>query len=111
VAGNTSPFVAVDLGPAPERAAVPESTAVVTTAAVHTDRPRYHIVGGCFLQKENAEKFIADLQARGFAASLIDRKGGLYRVAYGSYPQRGMAVEALSAVRKEEAPSAWLLVQ
>ncbi|MFT3884733.1 MAG: SPOR domain-containing protein [Flavobacteriales bacterium] len=109
VAGNASPYVAVDLGPAPERVAVPESTAVAMPTPVA--RTRYHIVGGCFLQKENAEKFIADLQARGFAASLIDRKGGLYRVAYGSYPQRGMAEEALNAVRKEEAPAAWLLVQ
>lgn len=107
IAGSGSPFVAVDLGAAPVEVAPPVTTAV----AVRPPHARYHIVGGCFLQKENAEKFIADLQARGFAASLIDRKGGLYRVAYGSYPQRSMAEDALNAVRKEEAPSAWLLVQ
>jgi hypothetical protein len=32
-------------------------------------------------------------------------------VAYGSYPQRTMALDALNAVRKEEAPDAWLLVK
>ncbi len=102
----------VELAPAPtapvpeNQVAVPESTAV----AVRTPQSRYHVIGGCFLQKENAEGFTADLRAKGFAASIIDRKGGLYRVAIGSYPKRALALEALAAVRKEEAPQAWLLV-
>src|SRR5262249_4078903 len=79
IAGSAAPFVAVDLGPAPPGAAVDPAAPVSTAVAVPAPHVRYHIVGGCFLQKENAEKFIADLQARGFAASLIDRKGGLYR--------------------------------
>jgi cell division protein FtsN len=92
----------------PERqVAVPKSTAVAVTAP----RIRFHVIGGCFLQKENAEGFMADLRAKGFAASIIDHKGGLYRVAIGSYPQRALALEALAAVRKEEAPQAWLLVR
>jgi len=32
-------------------------------------------------------------------------------VAIGSYPERGVAMEALAAVRKEEAQAAWLLKQ
>lgn len=109
IAGTGGPLVAVDFGeqaPA-HKAAVPESTAVAPSAA----RARYHIIGGCFMEKENADRFVAELQARGFAASLLDMKGGLYRVAYGSYPERAMALEALNAVRKEEAPQAWLLVK
>ncbi len=85
----------------------PDSTAVATRS-VHA---RYHIIGGCFLQKENADSFVANLQARGFAANIIDQKGGLYRVAYGSYPDRSLANEAMQAVRKEEAPEAWMLVR
>ncbi len=106
IAGPEGPLVAVNLGQAPVKA-VPESTAVATAAP----GPRFHIIGGCFLEKENADRFVSELQARGFAATLIDRKGGLYRVAYGSYPQRAMAIEALNAVRKEEAPQAWLLIK
>ncbi len=106
IAGPDMPPVAVNLG-APQGKAEPESTAVVTPVV----SARYHIIGGCFLEKENADRFISELQAKGFAASLIDRKGGLYRVAYGSYPQRATAREALDAVRKEEAPDAWLLVK
>ena len=106
IAGPDVAAVAVDLGQAPVKAE-PESTAVATSPV----RSRYHIIGGCFLEKENADRFISELQAKGFAASLIDVKSGLYRVAYGSYPLRATALEALNAVRKEEAPDAWMLVK
>ena len=117
--GNEGTVLLVDpsapevIAPAPaelspgKQIAVPESTAV----AVSAPRTRFHVIGGCFLQKENADGFTADLRAKGFAASIIDHKGGLYRVAIGSYPQRALALEALAAVRKEEAPQAWLLVR
>lgn len=117
IPGDDGSALVVDLGappvPAPtqlapeKQTAVPESTAV----AVSTPRIRFHIIGGCFLQKENAEGFMADLRAKGFAAAIIDQRGGLFRVAIGSYPQRALALEALAAVRKEEAPQAWLLVR
>lgn len=106
IAGPEFRSVAVNLGQAPAKA-VPESTAV----AMPEVQVRFHIIGGCFLEKENADRFVAELQAKGFAASLIDKKGGLYRVAYGSYPLRSTALEALQAVRKEEAPNAWMLVK
>lgn len=115
VAGQDGPLVSVDLGVAPP---VPAETKTVTPAVPDSTRvatrptgARYHIIGGCFLMKENADAFVADLQSRGFAATVIDRKGGLYRVAYGSYPLKALALEALSAVRKELAPEAWLLIQ
>ncbi len=113
IGGNT---LLVDLGapaavpvvPVPEKqVAVAESTAV----AVKVPSNKFHVIGGCFLQKENAEGFMADLRAKGFAASIIDQKGGLYRVAIGSYPKRAVALEALAAVRKEEGLQAWLLVR
>ncbi len=104
--GAPTPPPALEVNPE-KQVAVPESTAV----AVRVPHNRFHVIGGCFLQKENAEGFMADLRAKGFAADIIDRKGGLYRVAIGSYPQRALALEALAAVRKEDAPQAWLLVR
>ncbi len=104
VAGDGSPEVVVDLGPAP---VVAESTAV----AVRTEVMHYHVIGGCFSMKENADHYIAELASKGFSPVLVDRKGGLYRVALGSYPQKGMALEALSAARQQQAPEAWLLVK
>lgn len=106
IAGPDEPKVSVNMGQAPPKAEA-ESTAVAMPAV----QARYHIIGGCFHDKENADRFISVLQARGFAATLIDVRGGLYRVAYGSYPSRSTALEALNAVRKEEAPDAWMLVK
>lgn len=105
--GEPAPVVAPDPTTPEHHVAVPESTAV----AVATPTSRFHIIGGCFLQKENADGFVAGLRAKGFAANIIDQKAGLYRVAIGSYPQRALALEALAAVRKEDAPQAWLLVR
>lgn len=102
IAGPNAPAVAVYLRQAPA-----DSTAVATPAV----KLRFHVIGGCFLEKENADRFVSELQAKGFAASVVDQKGGLFRVALGSYPLRSTALEALDAVRKEEAPQAWLLVK
>lgn len=107
IAGAGSPLVAVDMGKVPD-VAPPEPK---STTTMPDRQAKYHIIGGCFAEKENADRYIADLQAKGFAASLIDHKGGLYRVAYGSYPLLKTAKEALHAVRKEMAADAWLLVQ
>jgi cell division septation protein DedD len=110
IAGSKGPLVAVDHGPAP----VEEHANQSPVKANDTPAPvtlKYHIIGGCFQEKENADRFASELQAKGFAAKVLDRKNGLYRVSYGSYAARAMAVEALNAVRKEEAPQAWLLVR
>lgn len=115
IAGADGPSVMVDLGQAPKQVPIevkPQPAAPVSTAvATSTTHSRFHIIGGCFLIKDNADTFVANLQAKGFAATIIDQKGGLYRVAYGSYPDRALAQEALSAVRKELAPEAWMLVK
>ncbi|HEY0978158.1 MAG TPA: SPOR domain-containing protein, partial [Flavobacteriales bacterium] len=94
IAGPDGPLVAVDLGPAPVNDAVgqapvvkPVNTAVATRAV----GLKYHIIGGCFQDKENADRFTSELQAKGFAAHVLDQRNGLYRVAYGSYAQRSMA--------------------
>ena len=104
IAGAGSPEVVVDLGPTP---VVAESTAV----AVRTEVMRYHVIGGCFSVKDNADRYIAELASKGFSPVLVDQKGGLYRVALGSYPEKGMALEALSAARQQQAPEAWLLLK
>ncbi|MCB9170354.1 MAG: HU-CCDC81 and SPOR domain-containing protein [Flavobacteriales bacterium] len=104
VTGQEGMLFPVDLGP---EVAAPESTAV----AVPTAHDKYHVIGGCFSIRENADRFIAELVANGFPAHLVDEYKGLYRVAFGSYPQKAAALEALQAVRREHAPEAWLLVR
>ena len=121
IAGVGGPLVNVDLGLGPaievapmasiadvDRSAAPDKTGVATPTARTS---RYHVIGGCFSVKENADHFISDLRGKGFEAVLVDEHRGLYRVAFGSFPERSMALEALAAVRKEEGADAWLLVK
>lgn len=112
IAGSEGPLVAVDLGRANDLGSqVPPAAPVTTAVATRAVDLKFHIIGGCFRDKENADRFASELQAKGFAAHVLDRVNGLYRVAYGSYAKRAMAQEALQAVRKEEAPQAWMLVR
>ncbi|MEO8067156.1 MAG: SPOR domain-containing protein [Flavobacteriales bacterium] len=98
----------LDMGaPAPS---LPDTThvAVAPEVAVATMR-RYHVMGGCFAVRDNADNFIANMKSRGFDASIIDEHKGLWRVAIGSFADKALANEALAAARKAEAPEAWLL--
>lgn len=109
--GTEGRSVTVDLGLPP---APPESTAVVVPAPkaeVAVQRGRFHIIGGCFAQPENADKLLNELRAKGHPALKLAKYGDLYPVAYGSYTTRAQALEALDAVRKDTANAAWLLVR
>jgi len=71
---------------------------------------KYHIIGGCFAVRENAEKLTNKLKQNGYNASIIDHFNSLYRVRYNSYANRGEAIEALAKIRSNN-PEAWLLVK
>ncbi|MFZ1686582.1 MAG: SPOR domain-containing protein, partial [Flavobacteriales bacterium] len=103
-----SAAIYVDMGQ--PLAAVPDTTHVAPApeVAVAATR-RFHVMGGCFAVRANADNYIIQLKARGFDASIIDEHRGLWRVAIGSFADRALANEALAAARKEEAPEAWLL--
>ena len=107
-------LLTVDLGrPAPVEA-VRETTAVVVPKAETVTKAldlRFHVIGGCFAQPENAEKKLAELLAKGYPAVRLKQRGQLTPVAYGSYATRKEALEAMAAVRKESGAAAWLLVR
>jgi len=80
---------------------------------VHVEVPRsiilrYHIIGGCFGEKSNADRMVRGLQGKGFDAYILDQKNGLHRVVYGSYPDKSTALEVLPEVKAIQS-EAWLL--
>lgn len=111
---NDSVHITVDLGaPLPEESS-PDKTAVAVPkkeVATPSKRARFHVVGGCFADPSNAERFHAELVAKGYPAVRLPRYGELDPVAYGSYATRSEALEALADVRTATAASAWLLVR
>ncbi|NOQ73452.1 MAG: hypothetical protein GQ574_15710 [Crocinitomix sp.] len=68
----------------------------------------YHVIGGCFSVKSNAENFVADLIEDGYVAKVLDLKGGLYRVTAGDYANRSDAKENLNTF-KNNGFSGWIL--
>jgi len=72
---------------------------------------RFHIIGGCFQQKVNANKLIRRLKRKGFEAHFVGKnRRGLQRVAFGSYETDSEARRALKKIKRNHMWSAWLYV-
>ena len=70
----------------------------------------YHIIGGCFGEKENAFTFVKRLKTRGYNAGVLDIHKGLYRVKVESFHDYGEALKNLRQTRDSGTfPNAWLL--
>jgi hypothetical protein len=114
--GDTINMV-VDLGSPMNTLAEADTTRVVlveprsSEPVAATSDLRFHVIGGCFAQPENAERFLAELKAKGFQARQLPKNGDLYPVAYGSYAARREALQALEVVRNTGSAQAWLLVR
>ncbi len=88
-----------------------DTTNVSTVSAQlinHTSIENYYIVAGCFANKENAVKLVLDLKQKGYDAQIIDEVGGLTRVSYNSYVNKGEALAALNNM-KSDRTGVWIL--
>ncbi len=107
--------ITVDLGsPEPPVPAPAVSTRVTVSgkaATAKAARGRFHVIGGCFAQEENAERFLQELRGKGFDAQRLSRHGELHPVAFGSFSSREEALQAMAHVKENGPYSAWLLVR
>lgn len=72
----------------------------------------YHIVAGAFQFKENAEKKVKELIAKGYNAKIIGKnKWGLTQVTFNSFSNRNKAINNLYKIQKTVSKDAWLLVK
>ena len=101
-----NPGVYLRLREAPEVVA-PVNTYVATPQILSM---RYHVVGGCFGELENAQGMVDRLRTKGFDAFILDYHKGLYRVTFSSHPKRKEALSALKKVKSAEMEAAWLLI-
>jgi cell division septation protein DedD len=69
----------------------------------------FYIVGGCFQEEANAHKYLKKLQKKGYNATLLEKKDGLYRVTYGVFNSKEEARAELIAIKSKEASSAWIM--
>ena len=87
---------------------LPENTAEQETPPLVMKK--YFIIGGAFGVEQNAEKFLAVLRKKGYAA---ERAGispsGLHMVSYYSTEDKSEALVNLEVIRQKDNPSAWLI--
>lgn len=104
--------VIVDHGtPTPVAVAETTEVAVPILAPATSTQGRFHLIGGCFAQEENADRFMKELEGKGFQARRLPKYGDLHPVAFGSYARRSEALEALAAMKANGISAAWLLVR
>jgi hypothetical protein len=71
----------------------------------------YHIIGGAFSVESNADRYLIELQQKGFASAqkLAPNSYGLHMVALGSRVDRTEAIDFLRQVQLTEIADAWML--
>lgn len=88
-----------------------ESKAVKEVSSSPTAvRPKgsFQIVVGAFSQTNNAQRYVAEVQAKGFEAYISGHHNGLHRVAIGSFGNREQATQALAQIKKQVNFNAWV---
>jgi cell division protein FtsN len=87
---------------------VEDQTALHQPETSSTADKSFHLIGGCFSIKENADKFVLDLKEKGFNASILDFENGLYRVTAGSFSDASEADQNLTTF-VNQGFSGWVL--
>lgn len=89
---------------------VKKSSVPVTAQAFENFKSgSFYIIGGCFKEEANAQKFLLKLQRKGYNASLLEKKDGLYRVSYGVFNSKEDARAELISIKSKEASAAWIM--
>ncbi len=85
------------------------NTAEVTAEPVTSKNLNYHVIAGCFGDKSNAEDFVSENKANGYASQIIDKKGSLYRVSIQSFETRKEAIALKNELKNQQDLSSWVL--
>jgi len=78
------------------------------TVAIQSDA-RYHVIGGCFKLRENADNYLAKLQTSGFKSELKTLPNGSFLVIVQSYSDKNEAMVALKGLREAEPQAGYWL--
>jgi len=70
----------------------------------------FHLIAGCFGDKNNADLLVEDLMSQGYSSTIIDKNKGLYRVSVQSFDSKAKATQFKSKLSSNSI-SSWLLVK
>ena len=92
--------------------AVAENKDIIPYQVNEPAQEKYHVIGGCFKMKENADKLLERLRAEGFKSKVNQFSNGNFMVTVQSYADRNEAQLALNTLRElEPAAGYWLLIK
>lgn len=69
---------------------------------------QYHIITGCFSDKSNALKLVKEIQAKGYAANILDFHKGLHRVSAMGFDHKSDALKVRKDM-KADGIQGWIL--
>ena len=96
----------------PEKEVVNINTPIKIPKDSFINKDRFFIIAGSFSSETNAKRLVSDLKQQGYEALIADtNRYGMYRVAFMSFNNRGLANQEILAIRNEANPKAWLLVK
>ncbi len=72
-------------------------------------KPEYYIIAGSFNSFINARQFYDELRAKGYSSHILDKEGGLYRVAIEKFSTKNEAERELQQLKRTYSPSIWIL--
>lgn len=90
--------------------AAPDKTSVATVESVpDVESNKYHVIGGCFKLKKNADKYVEELKAKGVDAAIIGQNEvGLYMVSLFSSNSFAQVTDALPEIKSNTIEGAWV---
>ncbi len=89
-----------------------ESTEVVHSSNVENDYSSelsFHVVGGCFKNKNNAKKLVQKLKKLGFDSFELDVNNNLHRIVISSFSSKKEARKAQKEIKASHGISSWVL--
>jgi cell division septation protein DedD len=89
-----------------------ENKEAVKTQVPETSSKKYHLIGGCFKMKENADKLFNQLKSAGYQSRIDLAPSGNYIVTIQCYSTKEEAIIALKTLRdKEPKAGYWMSVK
>ena len=79
----------------------------IAPAVSGSNNGSYHLIGNSFGEEANAERYVKQMQAKGYPAKVLGRFDGLYMVSLKSYDSRDAAQSGRNSV-SADASSAWI---
>jgi len=70
----------------------------------------FHLIAGCFGDKNNADLLVKDLISQGYSSTIVDKNKGLYRVSVQSFDSKVKATQFKSKLSSNSI-SSWLLLK